>query len=741
MKRIAVLLCVFFVLCTIVPSAQGQQTAVRFVHAVYNAPPVTVNFGQLPFFLKRSPLSASSVRSELPALSYQIEVRDTQSVNPPVLHSATVDITGNIQQSLVLVGQPSNLSLLTLAWDKTLPQIGNVKMRYVHAALSVESTLSGFVGGSLFFSSIPQFTGTTFIEIPLAQASSVAFFTAMSGAKVAKVDGKQSFEAGNVYTVYLVDGNDGPEVRIVNETSIDEQVPMPVLPHSGIRHSMRVVHMVSSAAALTWEINNAPVFPNIAPASASKEATVFIEYPLNVVIYPQNQPANIVFDDSFLPSTTQSMTLVSYKAQNAVQLRPLFWDAKPAAAGRARVRVFNAVTGLDNTALTIGGAQVFSGVGFGTATEFKDVEAGATTLALVNAQPQLPVTEVRFEPTATRVYTLFLSGTAPNVEVRLLEESAAAAQLPLPLLAPIEQSTAQLRTANLIHSDKFMRVHSAGAVVTPRIAYASAGAIVEGIPLGDRTFAVSDADLADAPVLASAQGAIANGRKYLLVYAGTEQEAWGAVYPSPTPKQVNDSVQIRFLHAINGEKDISIIGEKTEIKLAKNLEYRAMSQYVAVPQEGITYNILGSNGKPLGTIRDDGNHQSSLTVFLVYENDKLVAYVLPDNGEGTVEPMQKLEVTVGVREPWADFSRNVSTAYPNPSNGTVTVTVQLPVSCSLAFWVTDVTGTVVQERVTSHYGAGVHTLRTVDSPLASGIYYLHIQTDGQYTVKPFVVLQ
>lgn len=741
MKRISVLLCVFLVLCGIVPFAQGQQTAVRFVHTVYNAPPVTVNFGKLPFFLKKLPLSASAVRSELPALSYQVEIRDTQTVNSTILHSAQVALTNDLQQSLVLVGQPMELSLLTLAWDKTLPQIGNVKLRFVHAAASVSPTLSGFVGGSLFFPSIQQFTGTTFIEVPLAQASSLSFFITESGGKIAKVEGKLFFEAGNVYTVYLVDGINGPEVRVGNETSIDEQVPLPVLPYSGTQYTMRTVHMASSFPALTWEIDGSPVFSNIAAVSASKETTVFAERPVSVVIYPHNQPANILVDDSFEPSTTQNITMVSYRLQNDMKFRPLSWDRKLAPAERVRVRVFNAVSGLEKTDIALGSTMLFTNIAFGTVTDFQEISAAPATLLLKNATPQTVPTEVSFAPTETHVYTLFLSGTVSSIEVRVLQESVAKAQQPLPMLTPVEQSKAELRTANLLGTGKAVRVTNTGTVTNERVEYAHASKIMEGVPIGDQTFAAGDADMIDAPTIATAQGTIVNGRRHLLVYAGTEEEPWGALYASPTPKSIADSIQMRFVNAAEGEKELTIVWESTGKQVVERLEHKAISQYITVAQEGIIYQILGIGGVPIGTIRDDVNHHGSITVFLVRENSKLVGYILPDEEPEALTPMQKLDATVSVREQWEDFGNNVSAVYPNPSNRDITVTVSLPISSSLEFWITDVTGKIVQDRQVSHYSAGTHTVRMLGKPLTSGTYYLHMQTGRQYTVKPFSILR
>lgn len=741
MKRISILLCVFLALYSFVPVAQGQQTAVRFVHAVYNAPPVTVNFGPLPFFLKKLPFSASSVRSELPALSYQIEIRDTQTVNSTILHSAQSTLTEGIQQSLVLVGQPTKLSLLTLAWDKTLPQLGNIKLRFVHAAASASPALSGFVGGSLFFPSIQQFTGTTFIEIPLAQASSLSFFTAASGAKVAKVQGKSFFEAGNVYTAYLVDGTDGPEVRVVNETSIDEQVSLPRLPHAGTRYTMRTAHVAFSFPALTWEIDGAPAFSNIAAVSASKETTVFAEHPIGVVIYPHNQPATILLDGFFTPSTTQNITLVAYRQQSEIQFHPLLWDTKLAAAGRVRIRVFNAVNGLEKTDIALGSTTLFTNIAFGTSTDFQEISAAPTTLLLQNATPQPPRTEVRFAPTATHVYTVFLSGTASNIEMRLLQESVAETQQPLPLLVPVEPSTAQLRTANIMNTEKAVRVLSSGVVLNERVEYAHASNIIDAVPIGEQSFTAADADLIDAPTLATAQGTIANGKRHLLVYAGTSEEPWGALYSSPAPKSIPDSVQMRFVHAIEGEKEITITWENTGKVVVQKLGHKAASQYIAMPQVEIVYTIRGDNATPIGTIRDNGNHHSSITVLLTRENGTLVAYVLPDENPEALAPMQKLEATVSVEEHEVDLGSNVSAVYPNPSNRDIAVTVHLPVSSSLAFWITDATGRVVQNRFASQYGAGTHNIPVVEQLLASGVYYLHIQTERQYTVRPFSIFR
>jgi hypothetical protein len=80
------------------------------------------------------------------------------------------------------------------------------------------------------------------------------------------------------------------------------------------------------------------------------------------------------------------------------------------------------------------------------------------------------------------------------------------------------------------------------------------------------------------------------------------------------------------------------------------------------------------------------------------------------------------------------LSGNVS-VYPNPSNGTSFVRVELEEASSIVASVVDMTGKVVAMQTLN--GNGVHTLPTQD--LAKGLYYINLQAGEQVVIEKLII--
>jgi hypothetical protein len=74
--------------------------------------------------------------------------------------------------------------------------------------------------------------------------------------------------------------------------------------------------------------------------------------------------------------------------------------------------------------------------------------------------------------------------------------------------------------------------------------------------------------------------------------------------------------------------------------------------------------------------------------------------------------------------------------YPNPFNATVSIPFVLPKASHVRLTLTDITGRVVQELTDGNYAAGEHRLSWTSEGVASGLYFLRLQTDlGLRTAK------
>lgn len=714
----------------------GQGTALRFVHAAYDVKPVNVDLSGVPFFLKRPPLSASSLRTELPALTYNVQILDTPAVDPDVLHSTTLTLTDGLSQSLVLMGRSGNLSSLVLSWDKTIPQLGNVKLRFVHAASSVSSPLSVLVNGSVFVLSVNQYNASGFIEVPLSQAANISFAQASSGAQVAKFSASGAFEADNVYTIYFIDSPDGQSAQVVNETSIDEQVPMPVLQRVGTPYTVRAVHVSSNSPTLGWDIGSLPVFSRVPVYTASATHSVFADAELELALYPEGAPQQVLAEQTVTLGTEKQVTLVAYNLQSDLRVLSLPWNGETPASGQARIRVVNTTVGLAQASVYNASEQLLPPVLFGQATAFKDLQAQPLQLRIRNEVTQSDLVEVSFTPSSQKVYTLFLANGSAGTEVRVMEETNAQSQEPLLLLNMIVKSQAQLRVVNLSgNTGQALRVQDGSQMISDRIQYASTDPVINAFPLGSHNFTATDADVAGGNSLVQVKGDIENDRGFLLLFAGPFDDASGWLYPASKGKVEEGNVNIRFIHAMHGQKNISVFLGETGEQLAKTLAYGNASSYVVLSAAQHELRLKDENGQELGVVAMNMTESGAITIFFVREGDHIAAYVLPDDSQEAFNPMTKLDVAVSVESETAMTGVQLSTPFPHPIEEISTVTVSLPVASSVALQLTDLLGKAVWQMQPQWYAAGSHTLQMERNGLQSGMYFLHLHVGNQHIVR------
>ncbi len=711
-------------LCCFV-SAFGE-TAVRFVHTASGTPPVTVRFSALPLFLNRPSMSASSVRSELPALSYQVQVRDTASANPVLLHSTDMAVTDGLNQSLVFAGKPGSYASLVLAWNKSLPQLGNIKIRFAHVAPSIQEKLTILVGGSLFFQPLDAMGATDFIEIPLAQASTFTYVLTNSSAELAKFTATGAFEAGNVYTVYFVDGESEREARIVNETSIDDQTPMFSLPHAGVKLTLRAVNALSTGIQ-TWNVNGLPMFLSVSPVSASQTAFTYADGSPLVTVNPASSPSTVLAEKTLALAGASQFTLASYGAANNMGMLQLSTSASQPAAGTALIRLANTAPGTDAVEIVQEETVVIAPTSYGTASGFAVVQAQQQALRVRRADSKTVLAEFSLTPASARIYTLFLTIGTSGAEVRLLDESAPTTQSPLPLLNVQSAGTAKLRTVNLL-ADKSVRVSTDQSIVVDRLDYTHADALNDKFTAGTYLFSAHDADAPDI-TLSSIGGQIATGGNYLLVFFGTQTKAQGAIFNSSSPKVPKDSMLVRFMNVAEDLANLRITDQASGRVLADKLPYGEISSYRAMPKGDRTYRLLKGSQQEIAVLNDNYAAHDVITIFIVRDKEQLLGYILPDEAPEKFQPLPRFEATVGVGEPGMPAVR-VLAPRPNPASGHASVEISLSAPSEVQMQIVDISGRTVHE-VAGVYPAGSSELALNCAPLPEGFYMVQLQINNQ----------
>lgn len=716
-----------------VASAFGA-TAVRFVHAVSGASAVDVQFSSLPLFLNRAPLSASSVRSELPAMSYPVQVRDTAASSSTVLLSTTMAVTDGLNQSLVFAGQPGNYTSLALSWDRSLPQPGNIKVRFVHVAPSVTEPLIVLVGGSLFFQPLSPMSATNFIEVPLAQASSLSYVLGNSSAELAKFTAVGKLEAGNVYTVYFVEGVSEYEARVVNETTVDDQSPMVALTRSGVKFTLRVVNTVN-AGAQTWTANSLPLVSSVAPLSASAPTSVYMDAAPGIAVFAAGSSTPLAEKTLTVVGVANRFTLVSYGVNSAMQILQLSTSATRPTAGNALVRVAHTAVGTADVEIVRDNTPVVASVAYGAASDFVSVVAQQQLWQVRRADTKAVLAEFSLSPASVGIYTLFLTAGAQGVEVRQLDEELSAVQSPLAVLNVQSVGSVKLRTVNLANG-KPLRVATEKAVVNDRLEYGHAGAIDEQFKVGVHLFAAADADAPEVE-LASVGGDITEKKSYLVAFLGTPMQ--GFIYSNGELKLSKDSVLVRFVNAMSDVGNLRITDDNTGRVLADKLAFGDASAFQILPKGDRGYRLYNGEQQVVAVLTDAYTAHDILTIFLVSDkaHKQIIAYVLPDEAAEQFSPMPQFSAAVGVSYGFTPVL--VASPRPNPAFGRVSVPLTLLTPADVAADVVDLSGRVVAGLPAAVYSAGAQEIAFDCSALAPGLYIVRLSIDGKMYSWPLTI--
>ncbi len=99
-----------------------------------------------------------------------------------------------------------------------------------------------------------------------------------------------------------------------------------------------------------------------------------------------------------------------------------------------------------------------------------------------------------------------------------------------------------------------------------------------------------------------------------------------------------------------------------------------------------------------------------------------------------------VDVSVAPSHGYLPSEYRLESTWPNPFNPSFSVNVELPEMCRLQVRLYDVLGRIALNVTDEEYRAGVHTLHIDGSSLASGMYFLHVETPGVWEQVRRVVL-
>ncbi|MFQ5341349.1 MAG: DUF4397 domain-containing protein [Anaerolineae bacterium] len=221
-----------------------RATHVRVVHAAQDAPALDVLVDGVRLF-SSVPVSATTEYIPLEAGTYSVEFVPAETTGPALV-STTMHVDPKKEYTLVVLGDLEHLQTLVLTDDNTLPEPGQVRLRFVHVSPNAPAggpALDLVVqDGPTWFSNVP-FTGATdYLAVP---AGAYTLMLRLAGTSTDVLTAPDlPLEEGAVYTIFAMTGLTDGEPYL-------QPVVSPDALSQRITQAMYTVHQ---AQAGTWRV-------------------------------------------------------------------------------------------------------------------------------------------------------------------------------------------------------------------------------------------------------------------------------------------------------------------------------------------------------------------------------------------------------------------------------------------------------------------------------------------------------
>ncbi len=343
--------------------------------------------------------------------------------------------------------------------------------------------------------------------------------------------------------------------------------------------TVRVVHASPDAPAINILVDGQPLAQDVAFGSASEYAA----------LSPGDHQVQVVPTDGGAPIIDQAVTfdgwtsnILAVVGQLAnIQLQTNMVDITETEAGRARLRIVNAVPDAPAISVGVSGTDepLVDGVQFPNASEYQNIDPGTYDLDVRNADSgETLVAAPGIQVEAGQVYDLFALGQAGNGTVQLL-----------PLVTPV--ATACSVTLGVGEpTDSCLRVIHAAPDAGPVDIYIGEAPIAEGLDFGSAsTFAaapngeqqlrvVPAGAPVDQAVIDMTQGLTA-GSAAQIVVSGLADDVQATIAGVDLRALPENQARVRVVHASPDLDaiDVAVAGGSTPFE---GIGFRSQSGYV-----------------------------------------------------------------------------------------------------------------------------------------------------------------
>jgi len=397
-----------------------NSTDMRALNAVIDAEPLDVLVDGDEKFAAVAPDNATSY-ANFSSGSREVVVRS--GTNQAVLYDKSVNFASDSRGTLLVYGHRNALATLLLADDTATPSSGKTRVRFAGLAVDAGNVDVYLASGDL--ASVPPVVSGA---APGA-VSAVAEVTAGAYKLVVTTAGTQDILFQSATAVTLAAGDDVtlaimPSLggKLVNAMVIEPCTSGTVTLVANPVARVKAVNAIADSAALNYKADGNVLLTSVPFAGVSSYVGT-PSGPHVLGIEMSNVPGSTIASASSDLGSARDFTVLATGAGAAPAITVLADDNTPPAAGNARVRFVNAMSGGNVDAL-VNFASETQGLAPGSASGYFTIPAG-TAYTITFTSPggvNVVATLSGVELDAGNVYTAYAFGSAANAQAKLVRD-------------------------------------------------------------------------------------------------------------------------------------------------------------------------------------------------------------------------------------------------------------------------------------------------------------------------------
>jgi hypothetical protein len=339
------------------------------------------------------------------------------------LLTKTLGFASGVSQTLVVYGPRASLSAQVVIDDATDPASGNFKVRVIGLSadigpVDVYLTTSDIAAVPAAITNVVYGSATSFVELP---SGTFPFSFASAGTKQPLFrSGALNFAAGSINTLLVFPAYSGALVNAGVLTS-GSDASGTFLGNGNAR--LKIANAVADSNQFNFVLDGTPLFSNATYKGVTSYATATAGDHTLFVRASAVPGSNVASLATRLdPARDYSIVVLGSMAQ--LQTVRLLDDNTLPSAGLAKVRFVNANVAGGNVDALVDFGEVQAGISPGTASPYAPIPSGDTHVVTfttpggVNAIATVNSVQLL----AGGVYSIYLFGTAPTVDIRVTRD-------------------------------------------------------------------------------------------------------------------------------------------------------------------------------------------------------------------------------------------------------------------------------------------------------------------------------